>query len=55
VHESALYEWCVCMCIYVYICVYMCERLSVETVRLLGVDMCGGPVVSENGKEDVNP
>ena len=34
--------------------VCVCERGIVETVRLLGVDVCGGPVVSENGKEGVN-
>jgi hypothetical protein len=34
--------------------VCVCEQWFVETVRLLGVDMCSGPVVSENGKEGVN-
>jgi hypothetical protein len=37
------------------VCVGACEQLFVETVRLLGVNGCGGPVVSENGGEDVNP
>jgi hypothetical protein len=46
VRELALYEQWVCVCV--------CERLFVETVRLLGVNVCGGPV-SENGREDVNP
>jgi hypothetical protein len=36
-----------------YICVR--EWLFVENVCLLGVDMCGGPAVSENGREDVIP
>jgi hypothetical protein len=31
-----------------------CDRLFVETVCLLGVDACSGPVVNEDGKEDVN-
>jgi hypothetical protein len=47
VHESALYEQ--------WVCVYVCEWLFVETVCLLGVDVRGGPVVSENGREDVKP
>jgi hypothetical protein len=37
------------------VCVCVCEQLFVETVRLLGVDVCGGPIISENGKEDENP
>jgi hypothetical protein len=45
---SGVCVWCVCG-----VCV--CEWLFVETVRLLGVDVCGGPAVSENGIEDVNP
>jgi hypothetical protein len=31
------------------------EQLFVETVCLLGMDVCGGPAASENGREDVVP
>jgi hypothetical protein len=40
----------VCVCV----CVYVCEWSFVETVRLLGVDECGGPAVSENNTGNVN-
>jgi hypothetical protein len=36
-------------------CVGVCEQLFVDTVHLLGVNEHGGPVVRENGGEDVNP
>jgi hypothetical protein len=46
---------CVCVCVYVCVCVCVCENsYLLETVRLLGVDVCGGPAVSENGREDIN-
>jgi hypothetical protein len=41
--ELALCEWCVCVCVNGDSC-----------VCLLGVDECGGPVVSENDRGDVN-
>jgi hypothetical protein len=45
-NRPCMSDGCVCVCV--------CKRWFVETVRLLGVDVCGRPVVSENGKEGVN-
>jgi hypothetical protein len=37
-----------------WVCVYVCEGWFVETIRLLCVDKCSGPVVSENNRGDVD-